>query len=102
MMQTLYYPDFYKNITTEEIKRRIEKEGFDPILFSNGPGEVYSPHSHPETKLLVFLDGTMEVTVDGKKYQCNRGDKLVIPGNITHSAIAGGKGCTFFWSEKLI
>jgi quercetin dioxygenase-like cupin family protein len=43
----------------------------------------------------------MEVTVEGKKFHCQPGDKLIINGNVQHSAVAGPQGCGFFWSEKL-
>jgi hypothetical protein len=36
----------------------------------------------------------MEVTVEGKKFHCQPGDRFIIDGNIQ-------QGCGFFWSEKL-
>jgi len=81
----------------EEIKRR----GFDPILINDPPAYRYPPHEHPETKLLVFLKGAMQVTVEEESFQCGPGDELIIPGNQTHSALTGSEGCSFYWSEKL-
>lgn len=98
----MYYPDFYKDLEFDEIRENIKSEGFDPISFSNNPHDIYSQHSHPETKLLAFLEGSMEVVVDGKKFSCKSGDKLIIPGNVVHWAVVGSEGCRFFWSEKLI
>lgn len=80
----------------------MKEDGFDPIKISDPSGRIYSPHTHPETKLLAFLSGSMGVEVDGKTYQCEAFDKVIIPGNIKHSAVVGPEGCTFFWSEKLI
>ncbi len=91
----------YKSFHTEEIAEEIKKEGFDPIYINDPPGHLYPPHSHPETKLLVFLEGEMEVKVKDEKYDCSAGDKLIIPGNRDHSAKVGPQGCAFFWSEKL-
>lgn len=85
---------------TGKIEEMIRKGGFDPIRISNGPGYLYPPHSHPETKLLVILSGSMEVSAGGKEFSLKQGDKLIIPGNVTHSAEVGEMGCTFFWSEK--
>ncbi len=98
----MYYPDFYNNMDTDEIQKNIINEGFNPISFSNNPGDIYRSHSHPETKLLAFLQGSMEVIVDDEKFLCKSGDKLVIDGNVKHSAIVGDEGCRFFWSQKLI
>ncbi|HUQ84801.1 MAG TPA: cupin domain-containing protein [Candidatus Limnocylindrales bacterium] len=98
----MYQKEFYKTIDREKISEYVMKEGFNPILIINKPGFVYSEHKHPETKLLVFLEGNVKVIVDGEKYHCLPGDKLIVPANTTHSAIVGGEGCSFFWSEKIL
>jgi quercetin dioxygenase-like cupin family protein len=97
----MYQAKFYKKIDKERIAEEVEREGFDPVCITDPPGRDYPSHHHAETKLLVFLEGTMEVTVGDRSYDCKPGDKLIIPGNAEHSAVAGPKGCTFFWSEKL-
>lgn len=98
----MYQARFYKTTDREQIAEEVRQEGFDPVYISDPPGRVYDPHRHPETKLLVFLQGSMEVKVKGQKFDCRPGDKLIIPGNIEHSAVAGPEGCAFFWSEKLL
>ncbi len=97
----MYEANFYKTIDKEGIAEDARREGFDPVYITDPPGRVYPPHRHPETKLLVFLEGNMEVRVKGQEFDCKPGDKLIIPGNLEHSAIVGPEGCTFFWSEKL-
>jgi len=97
----MYQAKFYKAINQEQIAEEVRKEGFDPLHIVDPPGHLYPPHRHPETKLLVFLQGDMEVTVADQKFICGPGDKLVIPGNVEHSAEVGPEGCVFFWSEKL-
>src|SRR5205809_854191 len=98
----MYEPGYYQNLDTAEIAHKVQEEGFDPIRIADRPGAVYPPHSHPETKLLAFLHGTMQVLVQGKTYDCSPGDKLIIPGNLEHSAKVGPEGCVFFWSEKMV
>lgn len=98
----MFFKQFFKNKTESEIKEEVKKEGFNPIRISNEAGFVYSKHQHPETKLLVFLKGEMEVTVDDKTYNCKPGDKLIILGNTIHSGIVGENGCDFLWSEKIL
>lgn len=98
----MYFKRFYKRIEKSKIIEDIKKEGFEPTIFTNSAGDVYTPHQHPETKLLVFIKGEMTVEVGDKTFKCSKGDKLLIPGNIVHSAQVGPSGCTFFWSEKLI
>jgi quercetin dioxygenase-like cupin family protein len=98
----MYEPRYYQNLNVAEIGRKVHEEGFDPLRISDPPGAVYSPHSHPETKLLAFLQGTMRVSVQGKTYDCSPGDKLIIRGNEEHSATVGSEGCIYFWSEKIV
>ncbi len=97
----MFRPGHFRAIDEDRIAEEVQKEGFDPIRITDSPGRLYSPHRHAETKLLVFLKGSMEVHVAGEKYDCKPGDKLIIPGNTEHSALAGPGGCVFFWSEKL-
>lgn len=96
-----YKANTYKRIDREWIAGELPREGFDPIYITDSPGHVYHPHTHPETKLLVFLYGTMRVRVMGEEYMCGPGDRPAIPGNLEHSAVVGPEGCAFFWSEKL-
>ncbi len=97
----MYQAKFYKNLDKERIAEAVREEGFEPVYIQDPPGRVYQTHKHPETKLLVFLAGSMEVKVKDVTFNCDPGDKLVIPGNAEHSAVAGPQGCDFFWSEKL-
>ena len=93
---------YYKDLPIAEIAEKVREEGFDPLRISDPPGAVYTPHTHPETKLLAFLHGTMQVTVQGQSFTCAVGDKLFIPGNVEHSALVGAEGCVYFWSEKVL
>ena len=92
----------FKNIPREKIKLAMQNEGFSPKLITDSPGFVYEPHQHAETKFFVCLEGYMKVTFNGKTYDFEPGDKIIINGNTKHSAIAGKEGCSFFWSEKII
>lgn len=94
----MYYSKIYKDLNRKQIEEEIKKEGFNPLIISNEPGYVYLSHQHPETKLLAFLEGSMDVAIDGKTYHCTPGDKCIVPGNTIHSASVGRDGCTLFWS----
>ena len=97
----MYQAQFYNKNDKDSIEAEIRKEGFDPILVHDPAGHVYPAHRHPETKLLAFLLGEMTVKVGDNTFKCAPGDKVVIPGNVEHSAAVGPEGCVFFWSEKL-
>ena len=96
----MYEEGVYKNLSREEIEKRIRSEGFEPSLIQDDPGYKYPRHKHPEKKLLVFLEGDMNVMVGNETFHCKPGDKLVIGGNIEHEAVVGGGGCIFFWAER--
>ena len=98
----MFQKGFFKDIPREEIKKAMEEEGFTPKLITDKPNYIYEPHQHPETKFLACLEGSMQVTVKGKAYAFQPGDKLIIPGNTQHNAKVGPKGCKFFWSEKKV
>jgi quercetin dioxygenase-like cupin family protein len=84
------------------VAEEVERLGFSPMVVSNHPGFTYATHSHPEAKLLVILEGSMKLSVEGKEYDARSGDLIVIPGNTEHSALVGKKGCRFYWAEKLV
>jgi quercetin dioxygenase-like cupin family protein len=98
----MYAQGHYQDVNRFKVEKEVRKEGFDPLLIADPPGATYPPHSHPETKLLAFLRGRMEVMMDGKCFDCSPGDRVIIPGNTVHSAVAGPEGCDFFWSEKIL
>src|SRR5258706_12075263 len=98
----MFHKAFFANISREEIKQKMREEGFSPTSISDKPHFIYHPHLHKETKYLVCLEGSMKVTVKGKIYDFEPGDKLIINGNTKHSAVVGKNGCVFFWSEKIM
>ena len=81
----MYQAKFYKKIDKDRIAEEVEREGFDPVCITDPPARVYSSHHHAETKRLVFLGGTMEVTVGDRTYDCKPGDKLIIPAGALHA-----------------
>lgn len=98
----MYESAHYKGLSPAEIRQRVIVEGFDPLQIHDRPGHIYPPHQHAETKLLAFLSGGMEVHVGGQTYHCHAGDRLLIPGNVMHSAVVGSDGCVYLWSEKIV
>ena len=96
----MYQQNFFENKSRAEIEKKIREDGFEPILFSHGPGYRYEAHQHITEKLLVFLEGSMKVRAGDKTYECRTGDKLLIPSSVEHEATVGPAGCIFFWSER--
>lgn len=99
-MKSGYFKHFYKGNTEEEIKKSIEDEGFKPLRVQNTSNYEYDPHQHASIKVLAFLSGSMEVSVDGTIYHCAKDDRVVIASNAVHAANVGEGGCEFFWAEN--
>src|SRR5689334_7576017 len=57
----IYFQQYYKGKSDDEMMKEISHEGFDPLRIINEPGYIYSQHEHPETKILAFLSGSMDV-----------------------------------------
>ncbi len=96
----MYQRACYKNLGEAEIFKRIMAEGFTPLAVNDPPGGYYPPHRHLESELLVILKGGMEVLVADQTYHCRAGDRLLIPGNVEHTALVHADGCAYFWAEK--
>lgn len=75
--------------------------GWDVSILPDSPGTVDWTRQHPDTKLLAFVAGSMDVRVWRPADHCAIGDKLVIPGPVEHDALVGADGYTLFWSEQL-
>ncbi|MCA9385588.1 hypothetical protein KC717_02985 [Candidatus Dojkabacteria bacterium] len=102
MAINVYTKGYYAGKAEEEVFHAMEIEGFTPLKIRNNAGYIYYQHEHKETKLLAFLGGSMEITIESEVYKCSKGDRIYIPGTILHEAVVGTDGCVFFWAEKVI
>ena len=46
------------------------------------------PHSHPNEQFNYILQGTLDVEIDGQKFQAKAGSVVYVPANIEHSMVA--------------
>jgi quercetin dioxygenase-like cupin family protein len=51
-------------------------------------GSIVTSHSHESEQIIYLLDGLMEVTLPSGKVKISKGEVLVIPSNVEHSAVA--------------
>ena len=100
--EPLYRPGLYAGLEEGEIALAVRQDGFEPTKIKDPPGRTYAEHSHAAAKLLVIMQGSMDITVEGTRYAAKPGDRIFIPGYTRHEAVAGRNGCTFFWSERLL
>ena len=79
-----------------EIRKILADEGLSAYSWSNGPGDVYSPHSHSFHKVIYVVKGSITFGLPEKGTQLNlkEGDRLELPANTVHNAKVGSNGVT--------
>jgi cupin domain len=65
-----------------------------PRSWSNGPGDTYGPHDHPQHKVLFCLTGSIVFHCDDGDVELVAGDRLDLEPRTIHAATVGASGCT--------
>jgi quercetin dioxygenase-like cupin family protein len=75
---------------------RLQKEATGCYSWSNGPGDIYAPHSHGYEKVLYCVDGSITFVLEatGRRLELKAGDRMVLPAGTVHAAEVGPRGCT--------
>lgn len=58
--------------------------------------EVFESHSHNYDKKLWCAEGSIMLTVEGKRFSLQPGDALDLPADTEHQAVAGITGCVCY------
>ncbi|HEX9370302.1 MAG TPA: cupin domain-containing protein [Roseiflexaceae bacterium] len=76
------------------IRRALGDEGLQPYRWSNGPGDVYSAHSHAYHKVIYVVAGaiTFGLPEHGRELALRAGDRLELPAGVVHDAVVGPQG----------
>jgi quercetin dioxygenase-like cupin family protein len=51
-------------------------------------GAVLPEHHHPQQQLVYFLEGKIEMEMNGSKFEASPGDSFVVLPNVPHKVIA--------------
>lgn len=80
--------------TQAYIRRLMDEEGLRPYLWANGPGDVYSAHTHPYHKVIYVVQGSITFGLPelARKVTLHAGDRLDLPPGIVHDAVVGPDG----------
>ena len=54
-------------------------------LFSFDSGEGLSEHSSPHKAFVHIIDGSAEISIEGKPHNVKKGESIILPANIPHS-----------------
>lgn len=77
-----------------KIRTILQEEGLEAYRWSNGPGDVYSTHSHSYHKVVYVVAGTIEFSMPDQAdpVVLGAGDCLEIPAGVRHGATVGSGG----------
>ena len=83
------------------LRRRMEREGYTVFEWSDRPGTVYPPHSHPEDQSHWVLGGALTLTVEGEEYTLAPGDRDFLPAWTVHEArVEGTEAAVYLIGSK--
>ncbi len=66
----------------------IDKDEGTVTLFAFDAGEGLSEHTAPYDALVHVIDGTVEISISGKKHVLTAGDLLIMPAGKPHALTA--------------
>jgi len=80
----------------DELMTKLRGEASGCYSWSNGPGDVYAPHTHAYEKVLYCVEGSITFVLEreGRSLELHAGDRMVLPPGTVHSARVGAGGCT--------
>ena len=85
----------------DELKQRLESEGYSVFQWSDVPGTKYRPHQHAEDQSHWIISGELELRVAHETYTLRVGDRDFLPANTIHSAfVPGAKPVTYLIGTK--
>jgi quercetin dioxygenase-like cupin family protein len=80
----------------QELRKRLESEGYHVSQWSDSPGTVYGAHTHREDQSHWIVSGELEVQVDGETYVLHAGDRDYLPANTPHAAFVPGRAAVVY------
>ncbi len=69
-------------------KQLIKRKGGTISLFAFDKGQSLSEHTAPFDAFVEVLDGEAEFVVGGKNAKVGKGEFIILPANVPHSATA--------------
>lgn len=80
--------------TKSAILEQYTAEGMRPYQWGNGPGDVYSAHTHSFNKVLYVVEGSITFGLPelDESVTLYAGDRLDLPAGTLHDAVVGPEG----------
>ncbi len=85
-----------------ELRGLLSEQGLSGYRWSNSPGDVYGAHSHPFSKIIYVLQGSITFLLpdDDEQVTLNSGDRLDLPQGVVHEAVVGPQGVICFEAHR--
>ena len=78
-------------LTEQNMKKKLENEGFSVVIYTYLPGTYFPEHSHSIDKKDTVISGQFRMTAMGQEFILGTGDMLLVPANTVHTAEVIGK-----------
>jgi len=69
-------------------KTLAQNQAVSLTVFAFDKGEEISSHKSGGDAMITVLEGTGEITIDGKKYTVHKGESIVMPAGNPHAVYA--------------
>ncbi|MGI6160678.1 MAG: cupin domain-containing protein [Christensenellales bacterium] len=69
----------------------VQNSAVSITLFAFDAGEEISTHESKGDALILVLDGTGRITIDGKEHLVANGEAIVMPANVPHAVAADAR-----------
>lgn len=69
-------------------KTLVQNKSVSMTLFAFDKDEEISTHASDGDAMVIILDGSGEITIDGEKFQLKTGDSIIMPSSKPHSVYA--------------
>jgi quercetin dioxygenase-like cupin family protein len=74
----------------DDLKERLQGEGYSVFQWTDAPGTRYGPHAHAEDQSHWIISGALELRVGHETYTLRAGDRDFLSANTIHSAFVPG------------
>ena len=73
------------NIDHNAVRKNWGNRGFSCDIWIDPPGKVWPNFVHGSDELLMFIDGEIELKMDGKILHPEIGEEIFIPAGMNHT-----------------
>ena len=88
-------------LTEDNVRRKLEKQGYQCIRYVFPPGTEFPDHTHSYTKKDAIATGKFRFSMFGQEVVLVAGDMMEVPqGAVHNAAVVGSDDVVFFDSTK--